>query len=186
MKRILTIFSASLFAMLVSACSTVAPNYTPSIANVESLKKVGDFHAKVGTFTSAAAEGNANPISLRGTNMISPYQDSYAAYVAEALRQELAMSQKLGPNADIELSGVLLTNDINPDMSIGHGNISMQLSVKKNNQVNYERVISTKHQWESSFMGAIAIPQAIQEYPIMIQKLLASLYEDKDFINAIK
>lgn len=186
MKRFLTILVTCLVTGALSACSIAAPNYTPSIPNVESLKHAGDFQAKVGAFTSLEAEGNANPISLRGSKMISPYQNSYASYIAEALREELTMARKLAPSADIELSGVLLKNDVSPDIGTGHGKIEMQMLVKKNNKVNYDRVLSMEHQWESSFAGSVAIPRAIQEYPIMIQKLLASLYADKDFINAVK
>lgn len=186
MKNTIFTFFSVLFFLLISGCSTTAPNYSASIDNIEALKKSGDFHAKIGNFTSIASEENMNPISIRGSSMVSPYQNSYATYVGEAIKQELVMAKKMAQNADIELSGVLLKNDINADIRTGHANIKMQLIVKKNDKVNYDRVKSVEHQWDSSFVGAIAIPRAMQEYPVMIQKLLAQFYNDNDFVNALK
>lgn len=186
MKTIVSGLVAALFALLASGCSVMAPNYSASVDNVETLKKAGDFHARVGDFISLAGEGNVNPVSLRGTKMASPYQNSYAAYVAEAIRQELILAQRLAPNAGVELSGTLLRNDVNADIGTGHAYMKMQLIVKRNDKVSYDRVMSVEHQWDSSFMGSVAIPRAIEEYPVLVRKMLALLYADKDFINAIK
>lgn len=92
--------------------------------NIETLKKAGSFHAKVGEFTSRPGPENHNPISLRGSSMTSPYQNSYAAYISEALKQELELAGKLAPNADIELSGTLIKNDIDPAIGIGSSNVA--------------------------------------------------------------
>ncbi|MET3135031.1 hypothetical protein AAKU55_005334 [Oxalobacteraceae bacterium GrIS 1.11] len=186
MKRIVPGLLIALFVLFASGCSSMAPNYPVSIENVETLKSAGDFHAKVGDFTSINAPGNANPISLRGGSLVSPYQNSYAMYVGEAIKQEMTMAQKLSPTANVELSGVLLKNDVDAAIVTGHANIEIQIIVKKNGKIAYDRVKAVEHQWESSFAGPIAIPRATQQYPIMIQKLLASLYADKDFLNAIK
>lgn len=177
---------AGLILVCASGCSVVAPNYSASIDNVEALKKAGDFKAKVGNFASPAAAGNANPISLRGNSMSSPYENSYGAYIAEAIKLELAMAQKVAPGADIELSGLLLKNDIDAGVGTGSANIELQLVVKKNGKVGYDQIKSASRKWDSAFAGPIAIPRAVQEYLLTIQKLLGSFYEDKDFIDAVK
>lgn len=186
MKRSVPALLAALILVCASGCSVVAPNYSASIDNVETLKKAGDFKAKVGNFASPAAPGNANPISLRGNSMASPNENSYGAYIAEAIKQELAMAQKLAPNADIELSGLLLKNDIDAGVGTGASNIELQVVVKKNGKVGYDQTKSASRKWESPFVGAVALPRAVQEYLLTIQNLLGSFYEDKDFINAVK
>ncbi len=164
----------------------MAPNYSPSIDNVEALKKAGDFQARVGAIASAAAPGNLNPISLRGNSMSSPYGTSYGAYIAEAIKQELTMAQKIAPSAEIELSGALLKNDIDAGVGTGTANIELQVVVKKNGKVGYDQIKSASAKWDSPFVGAVALPRATEEYVLMIQKLLGSFYADKDFINAVK
>jgi hypothetical protein len=183
LATILLIISATIFS---AGCSMMAPQYTASLDNVQSLKNAGDFTASLGEFTSSKDKENANPISIRGSSLNSPYQDSYAAYLAEAIKQELSLAQKLSQKANIELSGTLTKNDIDAAMGTAHSDIEARFIVKKGGSVSYDQVKSVHHEWESSFVGAIAIPRAIQEYPVMVQKLLAALYADKAFINALK
>jgi hypothetical protein len=188
MKRLLTITLLTIFTNLLSACaSMVMPAYTASMDNVETLKKAGAFQASIGEFTSIKGDGNPNPISMRGSNTVSsPYQDSYAGYVAEALRQEFTLANKLAPNASIELSGMLIKNDIEVPMGTGHAHIEVRMIVRKDGQVRYDQIKKIDQQWESSFAAATAIPLAINEYPVAIQKLLGSLYGDAEFIKAIQ
>jgi hypothetical protein len=176
-----------LVATLASTgCSIMAPKYTASLTNVQQVKDSGIQALKVGTFESIPGKGNANPISLRGSSLDSPYEKSYAKYLAEAVRQELSLAGKLAPDAQIEVSGALTKNDINIPVSSGSGDIEARFVVTRGGVVQYNQVKSTHDEWDSSFVGAIAIPRAQDRYPIMVQKLLASLYADPAFIQALK
>ncbi|WP_231878947.1 hypothetical protein [Collimonas arenae] len=173
--------------VVMTGCSVMAPQYSASIDNVQKLKDSGDYSAKVGAFTSKPGQGNVNPISLRGSSMNSPYQSSYAKYVEEAIKQELSLANKMAPNANAEVSGTLLKNDLDSSgFSTGTGDIEARFVVKKQGQILYDQVKSAHHEWPSSFAGAVAIPRAIQEYPNLVQKLLASLYADPAFLSALK
>lgn len=176
-----------LVAALLNGCSIVAPQYSASIDNVEKLKDAGDFTARVGKFDASKDPGNANPISLRGSALQSPYGDSYALYLAEAIKQELMLAGKLRPDTAIEISGLLMKNDIDASgVSRATGDISARFVVRKGEATTYEQVKTVHHEWESSFAGAIAIPRAQQEFPRLVQRLLATLYADQDFIRALK
>lgn len=48
----------------------------------------------------------------------------------------------------------------------------------------YPRTIRIENSWESSFMGAIAIPAAISGYSATVQKLLGELSADPEFRRA--
>src|SRR5262245_1646717 len=111
MKRALTL--ALLLAAIVSStgCTLAAPRYSPSLQNVQTLKNAGVSAAKVGTFATVASKSNANPISLRGSSLNSPYDNSYAKYLEEAVKQELSLAGKLAADTDIEISGALQKND---------------------------------------------------------------------------
>jgi hypothetical protein len=173
-------------AALASGCSMTAPKYTASLDNVQNLKDANIQPTKVGVFTSVPVNDNQATISLRGSSLASPYEGSYAKYLAEALTQELSMAGKLAPDAQIEVTGALLKNDISIPVSTGTADITAGFTVTRGGTVRYDRSKSIHETWDSSFIGAIAIPRAQEEYPVMVQKLLAELYADPDFIQALK
>jgi hypothetical protein len=187
MKRLSIAICALMFALSLTACSTVAPPYAPTLNNIATLKNADHANTKVGAFASSPGTGNANPISLRGTSMNSPYNGSYANYVAEAIKQELTLAGKYSTDARIEISGTLLSNDIDASgFSTGRANIAARFVVKNNETVKFDKVKSVVHEWDSSFVGAIAIPAAIREYSATVNKLLAALYADTEFDAAVK
>jgi len=187
MKSNVWLLPAVFAAALTSACSTVAPQYSASIENVQLLKDAGIAASKVGKFESSPNPANANPISLRGSSMQSPYGNSYGLYLAEAIKQELMLAGKLNPDAGIEIGGTLLKNDIDTSgFSVASGDIEARFIVRKGDIVRYDKVKTVHREWESSFAGAVAIPRAQQEYPRVVQQLLSVLYADIDFLGALK
>lgn len=63
---------------------------------------------------------------------------------------------------------------------------AVKLIVNKNGTLKLEKVYSAKTEFESSFAGAVAIPNGQNEYPKLIQKLLKTIYTDNDFVNLLK
>jgi hypothetical protein len=172
---------------LSSGCSLMAPRYTASIDNVQKIKDANLQPVKVGTFESTPGSDNANPISIRGSSLASPYDSSYAKYLAEALRQDLELAGRLAPDAQIEISGALQRNNINiPPVGSGTGDLEARFIVKRAGETKYDQVKTIHDVWDSSFVGAVAIPRAQARYPVMEQKLLAELYADPAFIQALK
>ena len=171
---------------LNSGCSLQAPRYTASLQNVQKLKDANIQTVKVGAFAATPGTGNANPISLRGSSLASPYDGSYAEYLAAAIKQDLSLAGKLAPDAQIEVSGALQKNDIDVGIGTGTGYLEARFVVTRAGTVRYDQVKSIHDEWESSFFAAVAIPRAQERYPIMMQKLLAALYEDPAFLDAQK
>ena len=174
-------------AALASGCAIQATVYQPSIANVEQLKKLDPPPIKVGAFqVKPGAEGGSS-ISLRGNPMQSPVGGDYAAYLADALRQELVLAGKFKPDAGIDVRGELLKNDIAAGgFSTNSGEIEARFIVLRGNEERYNNVLRASDSWESSFIGAVAIPKAQQQYPVLVQKLLAALFGDARFQAAIR
>ena len=172
---------------LSSGCTMMAPRYTASIDNVQKIKDADTQPVRIGEFESTPGNGNANPISLRGSSLASPYDSSYAKYIAEALRQDLQLAGKLAPDAKIEISGALQKNDIDiRAVGSGTGDLEARFIVKRAGETKYDRVKTIHDVWDSSFVGAVAIPRAQARYPVMVQLLLASLYADPAFLEALK
>ncbi|MGE6914549.1 hypothetical protein [Achromobacter kerstersii] len=183
MKKVLAV---AILCAAISGCSMVAPPYQASMDDVTALKKAGEFTAKVGEFKSEPSKENANPISLRGSKLRSQYDNSYAAYLAEALKQQLALAGKYSDQSPIEITGTLLKNDMNVPMGTGTGTIEARFLVTNAGTVKYDQIKAAKHEWSSSFMAAVAIPRAIEEYQNLVSKLINELFSDPAFLNAVK
>lgn len=172
---------------LLSGCAINAPAYQPSIGNVEQLKKSAPAPVNVGSFSVRPGIEGAGSISLRGNPMASPIGGDYAAYLADALRKDLMLAGKLDPKSGIEISGQLLKNDIAAGgFSTNSGEIEARFVVRRDNLERYNVVHRATDTWESSFVGAVAIPKAQQQYPVLVQKLLGLLFGDAQFQAAIK
>ncbi len=170
--------------LLATGCAMQAPRYQPSLDNVEAMKK-SPTSVALGAFS--VQPGTSGPISLRGSSMTSPVGADYAAYLADALRQELALAGKLDAKSKIEISGLLLKNDIAAGgLSTNSGEIEARIVVKNNGAQRFDKVKRAELSWDSSFIGAIAIPKAQQQYPLIVQKLLAMIWTDADFQAALK
>lgn len=183
LNKLLVVVSAA----LLQGCAITAAQYSPAIDNVEVIKKAAAKPAAIGTFVVGAGLTSGSTISLRGNSMNSPVGQDYAAYLAEALRQELTLAGKLDPKSGIEISGALVKNDIAAGgFSTNSGEVEARFVVKINGVERYQSVKRAEASWESSFVGAIAIPKAQQQYPLLVQKLISQLFADAQFIAALR
>lgn len=172
--------------VFLSGCAAKAQYYQLSVDNLSLIKSAPKPMA-VGAFTVNAATTGASSIGLRASSMESPVGDNFAAYLADALRQELSMAGKLDAKSGIEISGLLLKNDIAAGgMSTNSGEIEARFLVKVAGVQRYDKTHRAEMTWESSFLGAVAISKAHQQYPLIVQKLLTQLLSDPAFQAAIR
>lgn len=170
--------------LLSTGCAIKAPQYNASLDNIEQLKKA-PASVKVGSFT--VQSGTSGSIGLRGNQMDSPVGSDYAAYLADALQKELKLAGKLDPNSKLEISGQLLKNDIAAaGILTNSGEIEARFVVKNDGVQRYDQVKRADLSWDSSLLGYIAIPKAQQQYPLIVQKLLALLWGDANFQESLK
>jgi hypothetical protein len=179
-------FSFSPRSPALAACSVTAPPYSASVDNIQALKSAAPVQARISTFSNEESDTNRYPVQLRANQMRSPVGNSFAQYLSTAIQQEFAIAGALSPDAKVELSGVLLKNNVDVGVGTGTGTISARFVVRRGADVRYDSVKTATGQWDSSFAAAIAVPKATQEYPLVVQKLLASLYADPAFTKAIQ
>ncbi len=176
-----------LLAALLHGCAIQAPAYSPSAAGIERVRNSGIQPVTLGSFTVRPGATGADSISLRGNPMASPVGANYAAYLAEALRTELRLAGKLDPKSTLEISGELLANDIAAGgIATNSGHIEARFVVKVGGQTRYDAVKRAEDSWDSSFVGAIAVPKAQQQYPLLVQQLIGKLWADGLFLAALK
>jgi len=83
-------------------------------------------------------------------------------------------------------SGQLAQNELNAGgMSKADSTVAAKFVVTRGGSSVYDKLISATHEWDSSFVGAIAIPEAINQYTQMYARLLDKLFADEEFKKAV-
>jgi hypothetical protein len=172
--------------LLLSGCALQAPIYQASIDNVSGLKRNTARPARVGTFLVQPGATGGVSIGIRGGSMNSPVGGHYAAYLAEALRAELALARRLDPAATIAIDGTLLSNDVDAAIDTGTGHMEARFVVTRDGQVRFDKVKRGAQHWSSSFAANVAVPAAQRAYPEIVQNLLGALFADPDFQAALQ
>jgi hypothetical protein len=175
-----------LFTFAFTGCSAIAPPYQVSVSNQQQLQsapaglkmQVGEAKAN----DKLGAKGGS--LSARTTSVSSPYADSWVQYVKEAMLAELRGSGRLDPTAPLKVDIELIENDLSAGSIVtGEAKVSAVFTITKGTQRIYQKTHRAVHTWESSFMGPIAIPAAVNNYGAAVQKLIAALFSDTEFRN---
>jgi hypothetical protein len=162
-----------------------AVQYQPDFNLVNDMKDNDLKKMNIGEIS--ASNQKVNKISIRGSSMVSTFNSSYADYLEVALREQLQQADLYDASSFIIITGNLLTNKVNAaGFSVGTADISSQFIVESSGNVVFDKVITITHEWESSFVGAIAIPNAQNNYPLAVRKLVVKLMSDSDFISSVQ
>jgi hypothetical protein len=175
-----------LSVVLLSACATTAPRYEANHAAISDLKTSTLAGVTVRDFTANPdRKVKVETLTLRGGSFKSPY-GTFAKYVTAALREELERGGATAAGPGPVIDGVLVRNEINAaGFSTGYADIELALNVRRDGQLVYQASKTAHHEWQSSFVGAVAIPRAMQNYHVVIRKVLAEFYSDQAFVLAI-
>nr|WP_251030609.1 MULTISPECIES: hypothetical protein [Pseudomonas] len=169
--------------MLIQGCGVTMTRYEPSFQNVKQLKQNAPLQPV------REAQVNADPgqgsLMVR-MNPISSPAGSVPLHIQAAINDELRQAGLLDPRADRQLQVQLVKSQLDAGMANGHGELAARFTLRNGDHVLYETTKDVKRDWNSSFLGAIAIPAAANNYNPMVQDLLKSLYSDPQFAQALK
>lgn len=181
----LRLAAALALAVLLGACTHAAPVYTASVASVDVTSKLQGAIA-VGKFTFAPGqEAQLNSVGARADTFTSPVNNSFADYIGDAATKDLKAAGKFDPASPRVLTGVLEKNYLSAaGMAVNDSDLIVRFRLAEGGQVLYEQPVEAKREWESSLLGAIAIPRALDNYIVTIQELMRKLFADPQFVAA--
>lgn len=185
--RLISITAVLAAATQLVGCSTPMQAPSATFENTVKLRNAPLAQAAVGNFVLEQGKpaDKDKAVSVRGHSLTSPVDGSLAKYLQETLRQELQAANLLDANSNTRISGFLVDSDVDAAMGTGTGSLTARFVVTNADKVAYDRQLSTKLEWESSFMGAVAIPAAAQNYAFLYKKLVGTLFDDPDFRQAL-
>ncbi len=169
---------------LAGCASTPAPRYQTAAAS----RPLGAGAAVAVGEASAAADVRNAKVSLRGAGMESPAADgTFSGYVRDALIAELTASGRYAAGADRTIALELLRHDVNASgIKEGEARLAVRIVVSGGSGSRFEKTYEAVHTWPSSFIGAVAIPAAYDNYPAAVQKLVLAVLSDPAFQAAIE
>lgn len=193
LPRPIAIF-ALIAAMSLAACAGDpsthtfrAPEYQPANANVRALQDGGSGKLQVADFSVQPEAGrDFAAFQLRIWIMRSPYGQSYADYLRQAVESELAAAGRSSGTAVVSISASLVDQSLEAAIGKGTCSIKVRFVLRRDQAVLFDKVLVAQNEWESSFFGNIAIPLAAQAYPATVAKLLQELYSDPQFAAATR
>jgi hypothetical protein len=187
--KALYLVAAVLAAAALTGCASQPLGaHQSSLSTVELVRKAPVASVSVGEFKPAAElpAGRDKSVSVRLSTISSPTGDSFAAYLRESLITELRTAGKYDDGASTRISGQLTHNELNAaGASTGNSKVAARFAVSRGGKVVYDKLITAQHEWSSSFIGAIAIPEAINQYTHMYTRLIEQLFGDEEFATAL-
>lgn len=177
----------ALLAVLTGCASVTMPAAAPSAANAEKLRAAKLAPAQMGSFKLAAgkpADMDTTLGGLRGSS-VSPASGSFAGQLRDEIAAELSAAGLLDPKSGIVIEGQLTDSMVDAGMSTGKGRLAAKIQVKRGGQTLFDKEVVAEATWESSFVGAIALPAAINQYGALYKTLTGKLFDDPDFKRAL-
>jgi len=177
-------------ALQVAGCaSTSTPLNLPQATheNVTTLRLLQLAPVAVGKFSFDAS----GPLSAdqfvypRGTPVASLHNGSFAQHLREVLRVELDAAALLDGRAPLIIEGVLLDNELNAPIGKGNAKLRAKFTIKDGANTIYEQTFGVDSAWDSPMYGVAAMSTAMKEYQSLYHKLIARLFADPAFKQAL-
>lgn len=176
--------------IIVNMMGCVAITVPPPSASADTLIMLRMAKLQPVSVGKFGVSANADPridISLSGLrgSSIHPTHGGFSQQLREVIITELQAAGLYDTNADIEIKAELTDNRVNAAISEGSGTLAANFIVLDAGNKIYEKHLSYESKWDSSFIGAIAIPKAMDEYLALYQKLAAKFFSDPDLKTAL-
>ncbi|WP_395792407.1 hypothetical protein [Aquimonas sp.] len=173
-------------ALALSACASVpAVQYQTSL-NASVVLGAGE-PARGGS-ASAAKGVNDRTVGMRGAAMESSSPErTFSSFIRDAVIAELKAAGRYSDEAPRQVSVELLKHDVSmAGIKTGHATLTARFRIEDKGAVRFDRVIEVRHEWESSFIGAVAIRAGLDNYPTAVQRLIEQLFVDPEFQQALQ
>lgn len=176
-----------LAALFLGGCAQIP--LTPPSAKAEIVEKARASRLapiNVGSFKPDPKLGAENDrgINVRSNTVSSPVEGSFAQYLRETLLVDLKASGLYDANSPATLSGYLTESLLDVGIETGQSNLGARFVLSNGSKILFDKELKASSTWPSSFVGAIAIPQGINQYADLYHKLVGMLFDDPDYQKA--
>jgi hypothetical protein len=187
-KRILQVCAGVALLMTTGCAHVVMTAPQSTMENQQVLRGANAAPVNVGTFARAesVSVSDDQSISIRGANSVESSVDgSFTQYLRASLVAELKAAGLYDEKSQIAVTGMLRRSELDAAIGTGSGLLEARFVVTRGGAAKYDKILAVDAKWESSFVGAVAIPAAANNYQGLYRKLVGKLLEDPEFKAAI-
>ena len=172
--------------LLASGCAPLmAPPYAADYEALDRLEATRPGMVAVARAQPTDPEDKVNNVRMRSTRLVSP-NGSFALYLEEAMRRDLAEISILDPKAPTRIAARILVNELDLGVLNGGGRMEVEIVVTRADTQRLRRTYRAETKFESGYGGAVAVPAGQAEYPRLVRELLRQVYADAQFVAAIR
>jgi hypothetical protein len=182
------LFIAATAALLLVGCANVQLDAKdPTPATVEKLRTLSLAPASAGSFVLAPGKSPSMDTTLPGLrgNSLTPAKGSFAQLLKDTLIVELAAAGLYDAKSAVVIEGQLTDSRVDAAIGTGTGRLAARFVVRRSGQVVFDKELAAEASWESSFIGAVAIPMAMDRYNALYKALVAKLIDEPGFRSAL-
>lgn len=175
------------FAAFTGCASVKLPAPSAGADNVQKLRAANLAPAGAGDFKPAAALPAAKDASqggLRGSS-VSAESGSFARYLRDTLVADLSAAGLYDERSLVRIEGELTETELDAAIGTGTGSLGARFKVMRGGKIVYDKTLRVSESWESSFVGAVALPLAINKYSAFYRALVGKLVDDAEFRAAM-
>lgn len=180
--------SASLLVLLTGCAQVKMAPPSASIENIQLARASGMGPVAVEKFSPAASLSKSDDkgLSIRSNTFYSPYDSSFSRYLEETLSAQLKGAGLLEPTSGTVIDGQLTRSAVDAGASQGSATLGARFKVKRGGDTVYDKELVESDTWASSFVGVVAIPDAINHYTALYRRLVERLFKDEAFVKVVK
>jgi len=172
----------ALVGLSVFGCvSLQMPPPSSSAETAEKLRAANLAPAKTGSFLVAQGTNPDLDSKLGGLR-----GSSLTQHLKEQIIADLKAAGLYDPNSGIVIDAQLTDSMVDAAIGTGVARLAARFTVTRAGKREYDKQLAVDAKWESSFVGAVAIPMAMNQYGALYKSLTAKLFDDADFRKALK
>jgi hypothetical protein len=121
---------------------------------------------------------------MRGST-VTPNDGTFSNDLRNVLVANLKAAGLYDESSDAVITGQLTDSQVDAAMGTGTGRLAARFIVTRGGRKAFDKEVVADAKWESSFIGAVAIPMAMQQYGGLYQALAGKLFADPEFRAAL-
>jgi hypothetical protein len=161
---------------LLSGCVTQPlPRYQISLENQTALASLPPAVRYSTSSVNAPLQAQA---SVRGYSAMTP-ERGWSGFLQDGLTKELTSARHYADASDRNIEVTVQTLKLKD----GVADLQARFVVRKSGVITYDKVLAVQTQWSSSFLGVLAVQDAVSQFGAVFQQLQRKFFADPDFIR---
>lgn len=180
-------FLSAMGVVMLTGCASIKLDATSASPEVlERLRSSNLQPMQAGKFALAPGKPPGLDSTLSGLrgNSLAPAKGSFAQLLKDTFIVEMTAAGIYDTASSLVVEADLTDSQVDAAIGTGSGRLAARFRVLKGAQKVYDKELAVNPTWESSFMGAIAISTAMNQYQAMYKGLVLKLIDDPEFRKA--